>query len=125
MRISGSWTRPAPRTCSASGASSRHSSRNSPPSTRCTVWVIGGTPEPSSPRRRGSNSAINSRHESGMCKPGHRLRGDDGEMRLTLRAQIVLVALVLAVIPLVGYMHVKQMERLLRDGQDQALPATA
>src|SRR5438067_2026944 len=46
-------------------------------------------------------------------------------MRLTLRAQIVLVALVLAVIPLVGYVHVKQMERLLRDGQEQALLATA
>src|SRR3954469_19960683 len=46
-------------------------------------------------------------------------------MRLTLRAQIVLVALVLAVIPVVGYVHVKQMERLLRDGQEQALLATA
>src|SRR5438067_6757893 len=46
-------------------------------------------------------------------------------MRLTLRAQIVLVALVLAVIPLVGYVHVKQMERLRRDGQEQALLATA
>src|SRR5437763_15028347 len=46
-------------------------------------------------------------------------------MRLTLRAQIVLVALVLAVIPFVGYVHVKQMERLLRDGQGQALLATA
>src|SRR5918912_2020601 len=46
-------------------------------------------------------------------------------MRLTLRAQIVLVALVLAVIPLVGYVHVKQMERLLREGQEQALLATA
>jgi len=46
-------------------------------------------------------------------------------MRVTLRAQIVLVALVLAVIPLVGYLHIKQMERLLRDGQEQALLATA
>src|ERR687883_660838 len=46
-------------------------------------------------------------------------------MRLTLRAQVVLVALVLAVIPLVGYVHVKQMERLLREGQEQALLATA
>src|SRR3954465_15196205 len=45
-------------------------------------------------------------------------------MRLTLRAQVVLVALVLAVIPLVGYVHVKQMERLLRDGQEQGAPAT-
>ncbi|MFN2646097.1 MAG: ATP-binding protein [Burkholderiales bacterium] len=46
-------------------------------------------------------------------------------MRLTLRAQIVLVALVLAVIPFAGYVHVKQMERLLREGQEQALLATA
>src|SRR3954468_23217395 len=46
-------------------------------------------------------------------------------MRLTLRAQVVLVALVLAVIPLVGYVHVKQMERLLREGQEQGLLATA
>ena len=46
-------------------------------------------------------------------------------MRLTLRAKLVLVALVLAVIPLVGYVHVKQMEALLRDGQEQALLATA
>src|SRR3954469_20626237 len=46
-------------------------------------------------------------------------------MRLTLRAQVVLVGLVLAVIPLVGYLHAKQMERLLREGQEQALLATA
>src|SRR5204862_1799441 len=46
-------------------------------------------------------------------------------MRLTLRAKVVLVALVLSVIPLVGYVHVKQMEALLRDGQEQALLATA
>src|SRR5256885_16176766 len=46
-------------------------------------------------------------------------------MRVTLRAQVVLVALVLAVIPLVGYVHVKQIERLLRESQEQALRATA
>jgi dedicated sortase system histidine kinase len=46
-------------------------------------------------------------------------------MRLSLRAKLVLVALVLAVIPAVGYVHVKQMEALLRDGQEQALLATA
>jgi len=46
-------------------------------------------------------------------------------MRVGLRAQVVLVALVLSVIPLVGYVHVKQMERLLREGQEQALGATA
>src|SRR3954465_14530150 len=46
-------------------------------------------------------------------------------MRLTLRAEVVRVALVLAVIPLVGYVHVKQMERFLVDGQEQALLATA
>src|SRR5437762_4466326 len=46
-------------------------------------------------------------------------------MRVGLRAKLVLVALVLSVIPLVGYVHVKQMEKLLRDGQEQALLATA
>jgi len=44
---------------------------------------------------------------------------------LSLRVQVVLVALVLAVIPLVGYVHVKQMERLLREGQEQGLLAMA
>ena len=46
-------------------------------------------------------------------------------MRISLRAKMVLVALVLALIPFVGYLHVKQMERLLREGQEQALLATA
>src|SRR5206468_11130050 len=46
-------------------------------------------------------------------------------MRVSLRAKVVLVALVLAVIPLVGYVHVKQIERLLRESQEQALRATA
>ena len=46
-------------------------------------------------------------------------------MRIPLRAKMVLVALVLAVIPLVGYLHVKQLEQLLREGQEQALLATA
>jgi two-component system sensor histidine kinase ChvG len=46
-------------------------------------------------------------------------------LRVTLRAKLVLVALVLSVIPLVGYVHVKQMERLLREGQEQALRANA
>jgi two-component system, OmpR family, sensor histidine kinase ChvG len=46
-------------------------------------------------------------------------------MRVSLRAKMVLVALVLALIPFVGYLHVKQMERLLREGQEQALLATA
>src|SRR5690349_20889150 len=46
-------------------------------------------------------------------------------MRIPLRYKMVLVALVLALIPLVGYLHVKQMERLLREGQEQALLATA
>ena len=46
-------------------------------------------------------------------------------MRVSLRAKVVLVALVLAVIPAVGYVHVKQIERLLRESQEQALRATA
>ncbi|HEY5900256.1 MAG TPA: ATP-binding protein [Burkholderiales bacterium] len=46
-------------------------------------------------------------------------------MKVTLRAKVVLVALVLSVIPLVGYVHVKQMEKILRDAQEQALRANA
>ncbi len=46
-------------------------------------------------------------------------------LRFSLRAQIVLVALVLCVIPWVGYLHLTQMEKLLREGQEQALLATA
>ncbi len=46
-------------------------------------------------------------------------------MRVGLRAKVVLVALVLSVIPWLGYVHVKQMEALLRQGQEEALLATA
>ncbi len=46
-------------------------------------------------------------------------------MRFGLRAKVVLVALVLSVIPWLGYLHVKQMEALLRRGQEEALLATA
>jgi two-component system sensor histidine kinase ChvG len=44
---------------------------------------------------------------------------------LGLRAKIVLVALVLLVIPWVGYSYVNAMERLLRRNQEQQLAATA
>jgi two-component system, OmpR family, sensor histidine kinase ChvG len=46
-------------------------------------------------------------------------------MRLGLRAKVVLVALVLSVIPWLGYLHIKQMEALLLEGQERALLATA
>jgi dedicated sortase system histidine kinase len=46
-------------------------------------------------------------------------------LKIGLRSKVVLVALVLAVIPFVGYLHVKQMEALLRQNQEQALLATA
>ncbi|HYT48537.1 MAG TPA: hypothetical protein VEL04_08955, partial [Burkholderiales bacterium] len=46
-------------------------------------------------------------------------------MRLSLRAKVVLVALVLSLIPWVGYLHLTQMDALLRQGQEQALLATA
>jgi len=42
-----------------------------------------------------------------------------------LRAKIALVALVLLVIPLVGYSYVKSVERLLRDNQQRQIVATA
>ena len=45
-------------------------------------------------------------------------------MAIGLRSKVVLVALVLAVIPFVGWLHVQQMEALLRQNQEQALLAT-
>ncbi len=46
-------------------------------------------------------------------------------MRFGLRAKVVAVALVLAPIPWLGYRFVKEMEAVLREGQEQALVATA
>jgi dedicated sortase system histidine kinase len=46
-------------------------------------------------------------------------------LRLGLRAKVVAVALVLAPIPWLGYRYVKEMEAVLREGQEQALVATA
>jgi len=45
--------------------------------------------------------------------------------RLTLRAKLVLVALVLLVLPAVGYLYVREMERFLLAAQEEALAATA
>ena len=38
-------------------------------------------------------------------------------LRLTLRAKLVLVALVLLVLPAVGYLYVREMERFLLAAQ--------
>ena len=46
-------------------------------------------------------------------------------MRFGLRAKVALVALVLAPIPWLGYRYVKEMEAVLREGQEQALVGTA
>jgi dedicated sortase system histidine kinase len=46
-------------------------------------------------------------------------------LRFGLRAKVVAVALVLAPIPWLGYRYVKEMEAVLREGQEQALVATA
>jgi dedicated sortase system histidine kinase len=46
-------------------------------------------------------------------------------VRFGLRAKVVAVALVLAPIPWLGYRYVKEMESVLREGQEQALVATA
>jgi dedicated sortase system histidine kinase len=46
-------------------------------------------------------------------------------VRFGLRAKVVAVALVLAPIPWLGYRYVKEMESVLREGQEQALAATA
>lgn len=47
------------------------------------------------------------------------------KLRFGLRAKVVTVALVLAPIPWLGYRYVKEMEAVLREGQEQALAATA
>jgi two-component system sensor histidine kinase ChvG len=46
-------------------------------------------------------------------------------VRFGLRAKVVAAALVLAAIPWFGYLYVKGMEALLREGQEQTLVATA
>jgi two-component system sensor histidine kinase ChvG len=46
-------------------------------------------------------------------------------VRFGLRGKVVAVALVLAPIPWLGYRYVKEMEAVLREGQEQALVATA
>jgi dedicated sortase system histidine kinase len=46
-------------------------------------------------------------------------------IRLTLRAKLALVALVLLVLPWAGYRYVREMERFLLAAQEQALAATA
>jgi two-component system, OmpR family, sensor histidine kinase ChvG len=46
-------------------------------------------------------------------------------VRFGLRAKVAAVALVLAPIPWLGYRYVKEMEGVLREGQEQALVATA
>lgn len=46
-------------------------------------------------------------------------------LRIGLRSKVLLVALVLLTIPWVGYNYVREMERVLRRGQEQAVIATA
>ena len=45
--------------------------------------------------------------------------------RLTIRAKVLLVALVLAAIPLVGYGYVREIEKVLRAAHEQSVIATA
>jgi len=45
--------------------------------------------------------------------------------RLSLRSKLALVALVLLALPWAGYNYVREMERFLLEGQEQALLATA
>ncbi len=47
------------------------------------------------------------------------------KLRFGLRAKLAAVALVLAPIPWLGYRYVSEMEAVLREGQEQALMATA
>src|SRR2546429_6596078 len=84
-------------------------------------------PSPRTSSASGASSRSSTPHSprSTRCTASATAGTPEPRMRLTLRAKLALVALVLAVIPLVGYVHVKQMEALLRDGQEQALLATA
>jgi two-component system sensor histidine kinase ChvG len=54
-----------------------------------------------------------------------RLNKIPSSFRFGLRSKVLLVALVLLAIPWVGYSYVKEMERLLRQGQEQSVVATA
>jgi dedicated sortase system histidine kinase len=49
----------------------------------------------------------------------------DAAPRLTIRAKVLLVALVLAAIPLVGYGYVREIEKVLQAAHEQAVIATA
>ena len=44
---------------------------------------------------------------------------------MTLRRKLLLVALCTLALPVAGWLYVRQMENLLRDGQAQALTASA
>lgn len=50
---------------------------------------------------------------------------DGPRFRIGLRSKVLVVALVLLAIPWVGYDYVREMERQLRHGQEQAVVATA
>src|SRR5207247_594065 len=89
-------TAPSPRTSSASAASSPPSIPPSTRSTPCTAWDTGG--------RRSARPM---------------------RLRLSLRLKLALVALVLLALPWAGYEYVREMERFLLEGQEQALLATA
>src|SRR5262245_22821413 len=72
-------------------------------------------------RRTSNGSAGNSRRSTISSPRSTRYTA----LAIGLRSKVVLVALVLALIPFVGYLHVQQMEALLRQNQEQALLATA
>ena len=46
-------------------------------------------------------------------------------LRISLRTKLALISLLLLALPWVGYRYVDEMERFLRDGQRDALVATA
>src|SRR5262245_37913536 len=72
-------------------------------------------------RRTSNGSAGNSRRSTISSPRSTRSTA----LAIGLRSKVVLVALVLAVIPFVGWLHVQQMEALLRQNQEQALLAAA
>src|SRR6267154_1300524 len=103
-------------------------------------WATGGRRDPSSPllgkegwlrSSRGGPLAAN--HHPAACggTPPLERRGytilklASLFPRLSLRTKLALVALVLLALPWAGYEYVREMERFLLEGQEQALLATA
>src|SRR5258706_356459 len=102
-------------------------------------WATGGRRDPSSPllgkegwlrSSRGGPLAANHPAACGGTPPQERrgypiLKLGFYFPALSLRTKLALVALVLLSLPWAGYEYLREMERFLLEGQEQALPASA